>query len=131
MAIVSAADYTLSYKEGYENPYTVEQWRGMIDEAFHKKETFSIIKKTKKSERELDLKPLVYELKVLDSGAFFLKVSTGSTDNLKPELVLASIFERCQVEYNPDAMQIHRMEVYATDETTGNFVSLLDMGEPI
>lgn len=129
MAIVSAADYTLSYKEGYDNPYDVEKWREMIEQSFIQQPEFKIIKKTKKSEREIDLKPLVYELKVLEDGAFFIRVATGSSENMKPELVLSSIFEKCGLTYLPDAIQIHRLEVYAADEESGALVSLLDMGQ--
>ena len=87
MSIVAAADYQLSYKEGYEIPYNTAKWREVIMREFVEAESFNIIKKTKKSEREVDLKPLVYEIRVDEvDGApvFFLKVSTGSVDNIKP-----------------------------------------------
>ena len=38
----------------------------------------------------MDLKPLIYALSVSD-GKFFMTLSTGSTDNIKPELVMGSI----------------------------------------
>lgn len=135
MSIVAAADYTLSYKEGYESPLSVEQWQKAVNEHFKEAESFSIIKKTKKSEREVDLKPLVYAFEVKESAdqkpEFFLKVSTGSVDNIKPELVLSSLYEKLGLEYNENAIQIHRMEVYAQSEEAGEFISLLDLGEEI
>ena len=135
MSIVAAADYTLSYKEGYESPLSVEQWQNTVNEHFKEAESFSIIKKTKKSEREVDLKPLVYAFEVKESAdqkpEFFLKVSTGSVDNIKPELVLSSLYEKLGLEYNENAIQIHRMEVYAKSEETEEFISLLDLGEEI
>ena len=30
MSIVAAADYRLSYKEGYESPYTTSQWKEIV-----------------------------------------------------------------------------------------------------
>lgn len=133
MSIVAAADYQLSYKEGYEIPYNTAKWREVIMREFVEAESFNIIKKTKKSEREVDLKPLVYGIRVDEvDGApvFFLKVSTGSVDNIKPELVLASLYERCHLTYNENAIQIHRCEVYARDEQE-QLIPLDAMGEEI
>ncbi len=133
MSIVAAADYTLSFKEGYENPYTVEEWKKHIDDLFTSQDTFTIVKKTKKSEREVDLKPLVYAFEVRGEEApcFYIKVSTGSVDNIKPELVLASIYEKLGLTYNEAAIAIHRIDVYAADEKTGEYVPLLNLGTEI
>ena len=133
MSIVAAADYRLSFKDGYESPYSVQEWKDIIDREFTSKDCFTIIKKTKKSEREVDLKPLVYQLSVEEvdaKPAFFIQVSTGSVDNIKPELVLASIYERCGLTYDANAIQIHRIEVYAKDEQE-QFIPLCEMGEEI
>lgn len=133
MSIVAAADYRLSFKDGYESPYSVQEWKDIVDREFTSKDCFTIIKKTKKSEREVDLKPLVYQLSVEEVDAklaFFIQVSTGSVDNIKPELVLASIYERCGLTYDANAIQIRRIEVYAKDEQE-QFIPLCEMGEEI
>jgi len=57
--------------------------------------------------------------------------STGSTDNVKPELVVEALFKYMGLEYNESAIQIHRIDVYAADAKTGTFISLGDMGEVI
>jgi radical SAM-linked protein len=111
MSIVAAADYRLSFKDGYENPYSFDKWQENIQKYFWDQDSFIITKKTKKSEREVDLKPLVYGF----DANFFLQVSTGSVDNIKPELVLSSLFERCGITYDENAIQIHRLEVYGRD----------------
>ena len=134
MSIVAAADYVLSYKEGYEVPFSVEEWKSHVAELFTDKKSFTIIKKTKKSEREVDLKPLVYAFDVIElegKPAFYINVSTGSVDNIKPELLLASMYEKLGLEYNESAIAIHRKDVYAADEKSGKKVSLLDLGEKI
>ncbi|MBQ8627631.1 MAG: DUF2344 domain-containing protein [Agathobacter sp.] len=131
MSIVTAADYVLSYKDGYESPYSIEEWDAKIDELFTSKDSFTIIKKTKKSEKEMDLKPLVYDFKVMEQDgkpAFYINVSTGSVDNIKPELLLSSMYEKLGLEYKEEAIAIHRLDVYATDEKSGKHISLLDMG---
>lgn len=133
MSIVAAADYRLSYKEGYESPYRVTKWQSILEERFFKPDNFMITKKTKKSERSLDLKPLVYFLEVKEEQGqpvFYLRVSTGSVDNVKPELILSSIYESCDLSYEENAIQIHRIETYARNED-GSFVALSDMGNEI
>jgi hypothetical protein len=52
-------------------------------------------------------------------------------DNIKPELVLASIYEKLGLEYNESAIAIHRIDTYTTDEKTGKLVSLLNIGNTI
>jgi radical SAM-linked protein len=134
MAIVAAADYRLTFKNGYESPYNVSEWQSAIQELFYDQPEFLIRKKTKKSEREVDLKPLVYVLEVSadedEHPSFFLKLSAGSTDNIKPELVLASLYEKLGIPFEEQAIQIHRLEVYARDEQEA-LVPLLDLGDKI
>ncbi len=134
MSIVTAADYVLSYKEGYASPLSVSEWASEIDALFTYAEAFTIIKKTKKSEKEMDLKPLVYAFKVIEQNgkpAFYINVSTGSVDNIKPELLLASMYKKLDLEYKEEAIAIHRIDVYATDEKTGKHIPLLEMGTVI
>lgn len=133
MSLVAAADYRLSYKEGYESPYPAKEWKEIVAREFYDRPDFIIMKKTKKSEREVDLKPLVYAFSVEETEErpeFFLQVSTGSVDNIKPELVLASVYDRIGISYNANAIQIHRMEVY-TREESGLFHPLDALGEEI
>lgn len=134
MSIVTAADYVLSYKEGYESPLSIEEWGVKVKELFTEVPAFTIIKQTKKSEREIDLKPLVYDFKVKEQEqkpAFYINVSTGSVDNIKPELLLVSMYEKLGLEYMEEAIAIHRLDVYATDEKNGNHISLLEMGTEV
>lgn len=134
MSIVAAADYELSYKEGYESPFNINEWKEIIKKEFQDKEEFLIIKKTKKSEREVDLKPLVYHLDVIEAEGkpvFKIRVSTGSVNNIKPELVLSSLYQKMDKEYEELAIQIHRKEVFALDEENNCFVSLLSLGQEI
>ena len=129
MSIVAAADYILSYKDGYESPYSYLEWTQKVEELFTEQEQFTIVKKTKKSEREIDLKPLVYDFKVVEQEgkpAFYIYVSTGSVDNIKPELLLASMYDKLGLEYKEESIAIHRLDVYAKDEKKNQFVSLLD-----
>ena len=132
MSIVAAADYDLYFKEGYAAPVSVSAFADGIRDFFEKPDEVLITKQTKKSERVLDIKPLIYGFQVTDRGgvpSFYLKLSTGSTDNLKPELVLEALFLHMGLTYDPNAIQIHRKDVYASDGD--DFVSLGAMGEVI
>lgn len=136
MSIVAAADYELSYKEDYQPTHTKSEWEKILEEEFFTKPDFIITKKTKKSEKEIDLKPLVYKLEVQGTEAmpkFHIMLSTGSTDNIKPELLLSSIYEKAKIPYDANAIQIHRNDVYANvgQEEKKDFKALLDMGEEI
>ena len=87
------------------------------------------MKKTKKGERQLDLKPLIYQLQVLredERPAVAMRVSTGSTDNIKPELVLETYCREIGMEITPLTFEVQREEIYAPD-----FVPLEALGEDI
>ena len=95
--------------------------------------TIPIIKKTKKGERELDLKPLIYDFTISevcnscgDSGIIFsLLVSTGSTDNIKPELVLDHFFRSMgKTDLGRYDFFIHR-----EDMLTGQAPDFVSLGE--
>ena len=101
MSIVAAADYSLTFRPGYEpeNESPQEWFEKLVQ--FFDTDHVMIMKKTKKGEREMDLKPFVYELKVRKEGeipALFMKVSAGSAANIKPELVLDAYYTSLEEE---------------------------------
>lgn len=133
MSIVAAADYEIFFKEGFDSPKTIEEFGKIFHDFYIGQDAIHIVKKTKKSEKEMDLKPLIYEFSIGardKKPSFYLKVSTGSVDNIKPELVLAEMFDFAGLVYEPQAMQIHKLETYAKDEQ-GNFIPLDALGEVI
>lgn len=140
MSAVAAADYEIWYKDGYEVPGKIRDFPGLqkaLQDFYIVPKEVPVTKKTKKSEKTLDLKQLVYDFKVLPpqeyfmgNPAFYLNVSTGSTDNLKPELVLEAFYHSMGLEYNPYALQIHRKDVYYRD-ANGRYMPLLQEGEEI
>ncbi len=133
MSIVAAADYKIYIKEGYDNPYSIPEWQEKLNHFFYDRSEVLVTKKTKKSEKVMDLKQLVYDFQILEEAnrpVFYLKVCTGSTDNLKPELVLLAFYEFLSLSYEEFAFQIHRVDVYAKKEGEG-FVPLGDLGNDI
>lgn len=121
MSLVAAADYTLVFREGYEPE---PGWEEKLLE-FYGQDSIIVTKKTKKGERKVDIRPLIYRLNVRE-GAIFMQVSTGSTDNLKPELVMEAFFAWMGLEISPYALLINRDEVYAEHGR-----SLEELGEEI
>ena len=88
---------------------------------YEERSNIEVTKQTKKSERVIDLKPLIYVFrpyveKELGWQGFFLQLSAGSTDNIKPELVLQDFYQYFGKKYHPFNMQIHRVETYEHTE---------------
>lgn len=173
MSIVAGADYLVSLKDGYvlkdgiihnvsdvfqHESTPVEQvfpeFREKFNE-FYNRETITILKKTKKSQREMDIKPFIYHMS-LDKNDFmkqignidskdsvaevyengncvFLQLATGSVTNLKPELVMEAFCNYLGVTWNEYAFQTHRLEVYADmgTEEERKLVSLEELGREI
>lgn len=64
MSLVAGADYLISVKDGYEitvdgHALSKEEFEGKWKE-FMSKDSISVLKKSKKSEKELDIKPYIY-----------------------------------------------------------------------
>lgn len=134
MSIVAAADYLVSLKDGYSicdrEAFDFEAEFN----AFMNQEEINILKKTKKSERMVNIKPWIYgysfELdKVYENSiadryengtAVMMQLSNGSVNNLKPELVMEAFCNYLQVEFNPYAWQLHRLEVYENLKPVGD-----------
>ena len=118
MSSVAAADYTLTFRPGYEpEEESAEEWFKKLT-AFFAQPQVMVLKKTKKGEKEMDLKPLIYDLGVIAGNdaaqsQLFMKISTGSASNIKPELLLDAYYEALGKERSPFAFMVQREEVYA------------------
>lgn len=121
MSLVQAADYTVTFREGQELP---EGWEKKLGE-FYGQDSILVIKKTKKGEKETDLRPLIHWIRE-EKGRVSMRVSTGSTDNLKPELVMEAFAAFLGIELPAFGLLINRDEVYADQG-----ISLEELGEEI
>ncbi|QNM05786.1 DUF2344 domain-containing protein [Qiania dongpingensis] len=130
MSIVAAADYMVSSKEGYEEVLW-DGWKTSFV-SFCSQESILIWKKTKKSEKQVDIRPMIYEWRVEESD-IFLQLAAGSAENLKPELFLEAFFQYAGREFCPYAFSIHRLELYADmgEDEQRLLVPLEEMGEEI
>ncbi len=128
MSIVERADYEVTFRSGYEPE---AGWEERITPFFLQDEII-VLKKTKKSEKEVDIKPLIYSI-AAQNGKISMQIAAGSVNNLKPELVMEAFCEYIGFSLQEFALLIHRKELYANvgDEEKREFIALEDMGEDI
>ncbi len=126
MQLVAAADYTVTFREGHA-PDAL--WEEQFSQ-FLSATSLPVMKKTKHSEKEVDIRPLIYRWSA-ENGKIFLQTASGSAANLKPELVMDTFFASLHRDPDPYACEINRCEIYADlgKEGTRKLVSLYDLGE--
>ena len=127
MASVAAAGYILRFRDGYEPDFV---WKEAL-EVFFEKESIPFIKHTKKSELTLDLKPAIYEHRLLENDSIYLLVNASSSGNIKPSMVMEAFFADNGKELSQFALEIIRTDTYMNVGTEEHpvFAALRDAGE--
>lgn len=120
MASVRAARYEI---------YGCKKDAGQRIGEFLSSEEVFVVKRSKKSERMINLRPLVYELGYdPEKNAVEMLISSGSTDNIKPDLVINALYaDQPEMTENNDLV-IKRIDQYTM---TDSFISLDDIGQVI
>lgn len=133
MSLLCVADYMIAEKEPGVLPSELEKkW-----DAFLEQEKIMVTKKTKKSEKIIDIRPFILQEAcslsdfVKKTGeeygeihspyhhkALFLQLTSGSEINIKPELVMEAFFSFSGQEYDIYALQVHRLQMYFKDITS-------------
>lgn len=135
MSLVAACDYTVRMRDGYAAAMGLSDasfMSGLV--SFIETGDLRIVKKTKKGEKEMDLRPFIYKYSLTADGeGIFLKLSSGSAANIKPELLLEAYCRSLGQEFPPFGFLINREEVYADtgSETGHSFVTLESFGDDI
>lgn len=80
-------------------------------DGFHGAKRDRDTQKTKKSEREENIKPGIMKCE-LRGDSMYMLLSTGSEYNLKPELVMQALYSFSGIEHNQFHYHIHRLETY-------------------
>ncbi len=136
MALLQACDYMITCKDGSTFAHNMQKTCDISLEqsfqSFMEQETITIVKKTKKSETEMDLKPLIlqyacsadeFEKKTGNSlptlnheydsdETLYLQLVSGSVTNIKPEHVLEAYMKFVDNTLQPYSYQIHRIQMY-------------------
>ena len=112
MASVGFAKYRIDFRAGMEPLFD-------LGEAIHKfydiQNQIIVNKQTKKSVREIDLKQGIQEL-YFENGSIYMHLTASSGDNIKPELVIKTLYEFMDCEYNELSYEITRLELYDQDD---------------
>lgn len=125
MSIVAGADYLSKVKAGK----LPDDWKEKLD-AFFAQEEILVWKETKKSNKEVNIKSMIYELRP-EGDSIYMRVAAGSVQNLKPELVTEAFATYCKAS---DVKFIHhRLETFANTGTDADpvFVPLDSLGTEI
>ena len=130
MAIVAAADYLVSVRKGT----MPDQWKEQFTEFLSQKE-IRIVKQTKRSEQEVDIRPWIYQAEIRGEQ-IYLHLAAGSVQNLKPDLVMEAFCKFCGIQEETVVFSYHRLEMYAESsenkaESAERFVTLESLGEEI
>ena len=146
MAMLSACDYVICIKPDKDNPLTDDASAKEAVRKIKEAEKIEILKKTKRSEKVVDIKPNIYHIEndmdafknetkndygslELDTAfykpVFYCQLTAGSVVNIKPELVLEAMAKMNGFEYNTLDYQIHRLEMYADKTAKKGEVHLL------
>lgn len=148
MAVVTASDYLVNVKTGYYKEHLAVLYAEF--ETFLAQGSIEVLKKTKKSEHLTDIRPMIleahveeeistdffdYEQAACEDGsggrrAFYMKLVTGSSANLKPELVMKAYCRYLGLPYEASGFQVHRLETYM-DGTNGEYSPLYEAGSII
>ena len=112
MSIVAGADYLSSVKNGSLPEDLAEKL-----EAFYAQNEICVVKKTKKSEKEVDIRPMINKLECRD-GKIYMRVAAGSVQNLKPELVTEAFVRYLGIDAEEVTFTHHSLETFAESEGT-------------
>ena len=121
MSIVAGADYLSSVKNGSLPEDLAEKL-----EAFYAQNEICVVKKTKKSEKEVDIRPMIYKLECRD-GKIYMRVAAGSVQNLKPELVTEAFVRYLGMDAEDVTFTHHRLETFAESENTESKMILVPL----
>ena len=134
MALVSASDNVLFFENDWLHAAGIQNADTLNDLIlrFMDQETIMIHKTTKKTESDVDIRPQIFTLNLCEktylpnhvrmsienagySKPVFMKLKTGSSANLKPETVISALCTFADIEYDPLALRILRLDLYGED----------------
>lgn len=126
MSIVAAADYRV-FLTGDAIDWDVFS---KAFECFCQQPSIMVIKESKKSERAMDLRPLLYEIRLEEeTKSIFMKLSAGSSNNLKPELVMKAFAVMEGIDLEDLPFIVEREEVYGfTSKEMTEYIPLEEFG---
>ena len=131
MAIVSAARYQATFSDSMKAE--ISSRKLVIEEMLQDmlaQSSIIIRKKTKRSDGDADIRPLVYEAQSVASlSSIELLLAAGSANSLNPDTFMRAFAEHCGIEPQGIPWHIHRLEIYAGEKDA--LVPLDSLGEDV
>ena len=111
-----AARYKLTFRENLKPDF---DWTNKLEE-YLSLEKLPAMKKTKSGEKEIDMKPMIFEYSLdKESEELEILLSMSSAATLKPTLLFEGFFAYAGKEFNKNALSIHRIDIYRECEEGG------------
>lgn len=124
MSSITAAEYEICFRDEVDMNFDLSQ---KMTELMNQQQ-INVVKQSKKTTSELDIKPFIYKYNV-ENNSVRLLVSCGSVMNIKPELVMKALFEFAGEEFDEYYLLIKRLEMYTGDKNS--LMSLDEIGTDI
>ena len=109
MTLSYAARYRIRFRESLKPDF---DWISELDK-YLSQDRLPTMKKTKSGEKEIDMKPMIFEY-CIDSAKEEVNIllSMSSSATLKPTLLFEGFFAYVGKEFNKNALAIHRVDIY-------------------
>ena len=131
MAIVSAARYQATFSDSMKAE--ISSRKLVIEERLQDmlaQSSIIIRKKTKRSDGDADIRPLVYEAQSVASlSSIDLLLAAGSANSLNPDTFMRAFAEHCGIEPQGIPRHTPRLEIYAGEKDA--LVPLDSLGEDV
>ena len=131
MSLVAAADYQLRFREG-KLPWI--DWEKEFP-AFLAQKEILITKTGKAGERQVDIRPFLYQIELMPGPrdrlpVIFMRLASASSNYTKPEQVMEAFYAYLGIEPVSYSIMVERLEVYADTGAEGehHFVPLGEAG---
>ena len=114
MSIINAGSYLVRLE--FEESMTSKQLKEKIEQFMAQDEIKIMRQRRNKSDRELDLRPMIFSLSVIgvqgQIGTIKMMVQTGSAGNVRPQEVIIALSDKFAVIKPPRLINIHRSGLY-------------------
>lgn len=107
MSSLEKSEYTIFFDSKKEI-----NWCKSWQDFYSLNETINVTKKTKKGERILDIKPLIFESEMKDNGLLRVIVSSDSSTNLSPTLIINAFCDYLSLLPEDINVQINRLNMF-------------------
>ena len=109
MTAAYAAKYRIRFRNSLKPDF---DWINEF-EAYLKKDKLPAMKKTKSGEKEIDMKPRIFEYNIdKKDESVDLLLSMSSAATLKPALLFGAFFDSLNKELSTNALDVHRIDIY-------------------